>query len=145
MKEYGVSTALGIKNSGAGLVVSSELNSAGWWTCTQLMWITTICHLLYRVLAELHSLIIFQELLDISIKERQQQSPKRKHRMDAITRTCKKLICLWNNVYQQGSSKVEGGIATYVKGRTDVTVNKNCLHCQATGKKKWAKLKWFSV
>lgn len=29
MKEYGVSTALGIENSDAGLVVSSELNSAG--------------------------------------------------------------------------------------------------------------------
>jgi len=50
-----------------------------------MVWITTIHHLLYQVLAELHSSVIFQELLDTSSKEKQQQPPRRKHHMDLIT------------------------------------------------------------
>lgn len=57
--------------------------------------------------------------------------------MDAIER-CKKLSCLPENMYQQGSSKVKGRIATYAKGRTDVTANEKHHLCHATGKRKWA-------
>lgn len=58
---------------------------------------------------------MFQGSLDIRSKEKQQQPPKRKHHMDAITGLAKKLACLWDNVYQQGSSKVKGGIDTTLK------------------------------
>lgn len=56
--------------------------------------------------------------------------------MDAVTRPAQQWVCLWDSINQQHFAKVKVGIATSVKGRTEIKAIKECFHYWATGKRK---------